>query len=123
MRYLLMLSLIVGLIGCEGLSDKQHTRSTRTGISVEDFSSLFINSETGKLLEFEACGEGFKDECEIFTDQFQTVAVKEIIVIDSIRKDNTTCCRTIIIGGKKIQRCREFPDSITRCPANWYNLN
>ena len=121
MRYLLMLSLVFGIVSCDGLANRQLNRSSETAVSVEEYGTLFLNTETRELLDFKPCGDGFKEECEVFKDQFQTVAVRQIVVIDSIRKDNTTCCRTIIIGGTKIQYCKDFGESITTCPPGWYN--
>lgn len=125
MRYLLMLSLIFWVAGCEGLVDKRDTNSTGAEISVDEFESIFLNTKTGKILEFTPCGNSSKEEeCEIFKDEFRTVMVRQIVVIDSIKNNNTKCCRTYIFGeNKKVEFCMEFDERITECPENWVNAD
>lgn len=123
MRCLLILSLVFWFAGCDGKVDSSNHTSTATTVSVDHYGSLFSHNEKGEILEFTACGDDEKAECEIFKNEFQTVSVQDIVVIDSIRKDNTTCCQTIIIGGRMKQRCREFMTSISVCPDGWWNLN
>jgi hypothetical protein len=93
-------------------------------ISSDENQVIFVNPKNGEHLKFEECSDdpNSKDPrpCDIFVDKFRTEKVKEIIIIDSIKVDNTKCCRTIFLDGIKKTRCREFSNSITSCPPGWY---
>ena len=118
MRYLLILLLVLGVAGCDKLGDKQ-SATAKPGITAADLGRLYADSKTGEPLDVVPCGEGTGRDCKIFDGDFETTSVTTIAMISSIRKNNTTCCLTWIVGGQHYEFCQEIP-GISVCPPPWH---
>lgn len=131
MQYLVILVFLILIAGCQESNTSQEydstseTKENEIALSVyDDGVEIIVVDKNGRKLEFENCyiieTETGK-KCQVSEDAGKLKRVNNITLMWNEIPDNTTCCLTMIIDGKKKQLCKEF--DLNQCPSDWVTKN
>lgn len=120
LRWGLILGFALACLGCGDPSGSgRYDITNSTGILWNADKELYlVDPETKEAVKFEPCTtKPGPDQCEIYKNLFMEVKRKTIFVTNSMRPDNTRCCKTVEMDGEYFETCKTVSG---RCSKGWY---